>query len=277
MTPPAGADTIGTPRVTPLRPPLVPRLLAGTLLALAAACGPRGPESAAPGRSAAASPTPEAPGAVGNASITGRAIFEGEAPENPRIDPGLDPTCAAHHPHGLVQEEVLVSADHGLANVFVWVRSGVVGRYPPPSVPVRLDQRGCLYVPRVFGIQTGQALEIVNSDETLHNVHAAAERNDAFNFGMRTPGATVTRRFDAPEVLLRIKCDVHSWMRAWAGVVSHPFHAVSGLDGAFRVSGLPGGTYTLGAVHETLGETSAVVTVGANETATVTFTFRPRT
>jgi hypothetical protein len=82
--------------------------------------------------------------------------------------------------------------------------------------------------------------------------------------------------FDKPEVMVPFKCDVHPWMSSWAGVVAHPFFAVSGADGSFEIQGLPAGTYTLEAWHETLGTQTQKVTVDAKKGATTAFAFKPK-
>ena len=84
---------------------------------------------------------------------------------------------------------MVVGGDGALQNVFVYVKDGLGDlRFPVPATPVVLDQKGCRYVPHVFGIQVGQPLEIVNSDPTLHNVHALAETNREFNMGQPMQG-----------------------------------------------------------------------------------------
>src|SRR6185295_3348805 len=109
------------------------------------------------------------------------------------------------------------------------------------------------YLPHVVGIQVGQPLEILNSDPTLHNVHAIPKQNKEFNFGQPNKGMKTARVFDKPEIMVPFRCDVHGWMNAYAGVVAHPFFAVSTADGSFTIKGLPPGAYTLEAWHERLG------------------------
>ena len=104
--------------------------------------------------------------------------------------------------------------------------------------------------PHVFGVQVGQPVTIVNSDPTLHNVHAVPKANGEFNFGQAIKGMKTTRMFDKPEVMVPFRCDVHGWMAAYGGVVSHPFFAVSNADGSFEIKGLPAGTYTIEVWHE---------------------------
>src|SRR5436853_232051 len=94
-------------------------------------------------------------------------------------------------------------------------------RKPTPLPPLTLDQAGCVYDPHVLGIQVDQPLDIHNNDSLLHNVHAVAFGNREFNFGMTSAGIVETVKFNAPEVMVKIKCDIHPWMTAWVGVLDH--------------------------------------------------------
>lgn len=207
-------------------------------------------------------------------SVSGRVTFEGPAPENPSVKLDSDPACAREHPNGLRLDTVLVT-DGGLENVFVYVKDGLGNYYfETPTTPVTLDQKGCNYTPHVFGVRTGQPIEIVNSDATLHNVNAAAKVNQGFNLGQPIQGMKNAKVFTAPEVMVRIKCDVHSWMSAYAGVLPHPYFAVTANGGAFELEDLPPGTYTIEAWHEKLGTETQSVTLGEKEAKTITFAFR---
>ena len=128
----------------------------------------------------------------------------------------------------------------------------------------------------MFGVRVGQPLEIVNSDPTLHNIHAMPKANQEFNNGQPIQGMKMTHTFTAKEVMVPFKCDVHGWMNAYVGVLDHPYFAVTGADGTFKLKGLPPGTYTIEAWHEKLGATTQSVTLGAKETKEVTFTFKVR-
>src|SRR5690606_24399358 len=97
--------------------------------------------------------------------------------------------------------------------------------------------------------------------------------NQEFNEGQQTKGERSTRFFTQPEVMVRFKCDVHSWMAAWVGVTTHPFFAVTGEDGSFRIAGLPPGTYTIEAWHERFGTKTADLTLDARQEATLAFAF----
>jgi hypothetical protein len=74
--------------------------------------------------------------------------------------------------------------------------------------------------------------------------------------------------------MIPVKCNIHPWMRAYIGVVAHPFFAVTGDDGTFTIKGLPPGTYTIEAWHEKFGTSDQTITVGAKESKTQDFSFK---
>ncbi len=239
---------------------------------------PPGGEAGAPGAGEpagqpAATPLP-APGSGG--VIAGRVLLAGAPPAAATINMGADPYCKTRHAAAPASESLVVNADGSLHNVFVYLKAGLPPgvRYATPREPVLLDQVGCQYRPHVFGILVGQPLTIRNSDGTLHNVHSLARNTKAFNIGMPDQGLEVTRTFDAEEIMVRIKCDVHPWMESWAGVLPHPFFAVSGDGGSFAIRDVPPGTYTIEAWHERLGPQTQNVTVELGMPATLDFTFQ---
>jgi hypothetical protein len=205
------------------------------------------------------------------ATIQGHVMFEGAAPQLPRIDMRDEPDCADRHAEQPVQEEV-AARDGNLANVFVYVKEGLDRDFPAPRQGALLDQEGCIYHPRVIGVQAGQPLIVRNSDGLLHNVNATPTRNRGFNFSQPVDMET-TRTFTTQEVMIPIRCDVHGWMRAYIGVVDHPYFSVSQEDGTFTIENLPPGDYVLEAWHEQYGTQTANVTVPPDGTAEATFTY----
>ncbi len=249
---------------------------------LSAGCK-KSPPPPAPAKPAAPAATVATPVQLtGTASITGSISLAGATPTLAVIT-ATDPACAAMHVGGIVPDErYIVNPNGTLQNVFVRVKSGLPnGKYPVPTAPAVLNQKGCLYTPRVLGVQIGQDLHILNSDGTLHNVHSfpTAPGNKPFNFAQITAGTidknTFKKSVTTTEIMLKIGCDIHPWMRAYIGVLDHPFFDTTGAAGTYRISGLPYGTYTLEAWHEKFGVVTTTLTVKDGETNTANLTFTP--
>jgi hypothetical protein len=235
-----------------------------------AACSGGGsqPASPAPAGAPVATDTADGPGV-----IQGRITFAGRAPAARPLNMESDPKCTPGP--AAISESLVVGADGGLQNVFVYVKDGLGQRtYAVPTTPVMLDQAGCQYVPHVFGVQVGQTIKVANSDPAMHNVHAVPKNNREFNFSQPAKLLPVDRVFDKPEIGIPLKCDVHGWMNAYANVVTHPFFTVTKADGTFEIKGLPPGTYTVELWHETLGTQTQSVTVDGTTAAKLVVAFK---
>ena len=246
----------------------------GVILAasIAACGGGGGSESSIP--AAAPGATPIDKSTVGD--LAGTVTLDGMAPMNEPIKMGADPYCSKANTTPQFQETYTVSSDgKSLANVFVYIKDGLGNYvYDPPSGPATIDQKNCRYHPHVFGMRVGQTLEILNSDTTLHNIHALPKGNSEFNTGQPMQGMKTEHKFNSKEIMVPFKCDVHGWMNAYVGVLDHPFFAVTDDSGKFSIKGVPPGTYTIEAWHEKLGTQTASVTLGAKESKDVPFTFK---
>ncbi len=210
-------------------------------------------------------------------TITGVIKFDGTPPAPKRIDMGADPNCLTGGGNAMTEDVVI--ADGKLANVFVYLKGGPVdnNEFPTPSAQASLDQLGCRYEPRIFGIQTNQALKITNSDKATHNIHPTPRANPEWNESQPAGAAPKEKKFARAEILIPVKCNVHPWMKAYIGVLAHPCFTVSSKDGTFTIKDVPPGTYTLIAWHETLGEQKQQITVGKSESKTQDFTYKSGT
>ena len=209
--------------------------------------------------------------------ISGKVTLTGTPPPEINIDMSGDARCGRLHKTPVTTRHYLVDKDGGLANVFVYVKTGFNRTWAAPTQEPVLDQIGCLYEPYVMGLMVNQKLQIRNSDPTLHNVHATPQKGDnhEFNFAQRSEGQVNEKSFPSPEIFVRFKCDVHPWMFAYVGVVENPFFAVTGVDGTFRLPpDLPPGTYGLEAVHPKAGTAMQEITVTGSDRKTVDFTLR---
>jgi len=242
-------------------------LAAAALAAALLGCEPKG-----------GSPPPPPPGAIapgasiGTAAIAGRVVLTGPVPERQKLKIS---EAGCHHegaPEEAFSEAVVAAPDGALKNVIVHVASGLGDRvFAPPSEAI-LDQKGCLYTPHVIAVQADQIVTFLNSDPTLHNVHAVSKVNPPFNVGMAVKGQKVSRFFGKPEIV-KMKCDVHSWMASYIGVFDNPFHAVSDDSGKFAIEGLPAGTYEIEAWQETYGVKKQTVTLAEGQRQEISISF----
>ncbi len=208
-------------------------------------------------------------------TLSGTIKFTGRKPARKLIDMSEDPACVEAH-HGKAYDESLVVNPNGtLANVFIYLKSGLEGKtFAAPAAPVVIDQNGCWFHPRVTGIQTGQTLQVTNSDPVTHNIHPLAQINREWNHSQGQGDAPLARRFIKPEVMIRVKCNIHSWMRAFIGVVEHPYFAVTGSDGTFEIRNIPPGNYVVEAWQEALGTQEQKITVTPSGKIQTDFTFK---
>ena len=215
------------------------------------------------------------PKQVANEAIAGTikiaVKLEGTPPPPKLLNIGTCTTDAK----GPVYADTILVKDGKLQNAFVWLKKGIDSSKAPAAEaePIVMDQRGCTYRPHVVGARVGQKVIFLNSDPVLHNVHAVVEANVEFNDMMATKDMRLPKTFDKEEVMVRAKCDVHPWMSAFLGVVSHPWFAVSSDAGEATLINVPEGDYELEAWHEVYGKKSVNVHVDGRKTASTTLSF----
>jgi hypothetical protein len=208
-------------------------------------------------------------------SISGTIRYSGKKHHPAIIDMSDDPACVEAHHGRPMDESLLVSLNGALANTFVYVKKGLEGkRFEVPSAPATIDQKGCWFLPRVLGIQTNQILQVTNSDPVTHNIHPMGQINREWNHSQGAGDEPLARKFIKPEIMIPVKCNIHHWMRAYVGVVDHPYFAVSKQDGSYTITGLPPGSYTIEFWNESLGTQEREVTVPPHARTVVNVTFK---
>jgi plastocyanin len=233
---------------------------------VAAACSEERPEAQAPSSSPptdgrdVATPQPK-----GGGTIEARVTYAG-TPVVETISINKDVQQCGRR---IEMRPVVVGEAHGLANAVVSV-SGLDGprtARPTPS----LDQRGCQFRPHVVAMEPG-ALKVVNSDGILHNLHTYSDANPPINRAQPKFKKVMEVAFDKPDII-KVTCDVHSWMQGWIVVQPHPYFGVTDAAGTTRIEGVPPGTHTVEVWHERLGKRAKDVTVSSAGTAHVVFEF----
>ena len=209
-------------------------------------------------------------------TLSGRVNFDGKPPKKRTIKMDADPVCVANNDIQPRKEWLVLDENNGVKNVLVFIKESKSGsfadNYDSPKEAAVIDQKGCVYVPHVLGVMVGQQLDILNSDGTLHNIHALPKVNKEFNKAMPRSKKQMSVTFDKVEAPFKVKCDVHPWMGAFVGVFEHPYFAVTDDSGSYTISGLAPGKYVVEAWHEKLGSQTADLTVD-DSGATQNFTF----
>jgi plastocyanin len=215
------------------------------------------------------------------ADITGVITFKGTPPAEADLGATMteaSPDCAAmYDPAKMPTTHFYVVGPKGeFADVVVSLKN-VTGKSTGASAPpVVLDQKGCVYSPGIFAVQTGQKIIVKNSDSCIHNVHTVSTAGNAdHNDAQMAGGADLTYTFDKPEAFLKFQCDVHPWMKAWVTVVDSPYFCVSGKDGKFTIKNVPPGKYKIEAAHRKLGAQTQEIEV-ADKDVTANFTFEAK-
>lgn len=206
-------------------------------------------------------------------AIRGAVRYLGEAPQPATIAITKDPDVCGHEK---VAADLLVSPNKGIRNVVVRLRDITRGKPLAKPKTVRLRQQGCEYLPRIAIFPAGSRVRIENEDGILHNTNTRSEVNPSFTLAQPGFRRVFEKRIEKPEMPIRIRCDVHSWMAAWWIAQEHPYYALTDDEGAFALENAPPGTYTLEAWHETLGTITRSVTITPRDVLEVTLEMTKR-
>ena len=201
--------------------------------------------------------------------IIGTVKFDGDIPAAKVLKVDKDEqTCG--HENKQSEELVINGESKGIKNVVVSLVDIAAGK-KAEIMTASLDQKECLFIPHVLAVSAGSSVDLLNSDNVMHNLHSWSIKNAAFNEGV-SGGGKMSKKFDLPEVV-KITCDVHKWMSSYIVVKGNPYFAVTDENGHFKIENVPAGSYKIEAWQEKLGKKTSDITVKPKEEATVEFVY----
>jgi plastocyanin len=209
----------------------------------------------------------------GNLTLSGQILFYGEVPQGKKLN--LPAACAQQHKGEVFSNEFIVKQSK-VKNVLIRITKGHELLFKPgaPQNEVFLDQKGCIYTPRVVGVRVGQKVTFINSDPLFHNVRSVTNQNERFNVAMPRKDQRETKIFNKPEIFLQAKCSVHPWMGAYIAIIEHPFFDVTDDEGRFEISNLAPGRYEIEIWHEKFGLQKHEIQIKSGENLIKNFELR---
>ncbi len=207
-------------------------------------------------------------------TVSGKITYEGTPAKQKPIDMSKEPSCAKQYTTAPTTETVVTGPNNALENVVVYISAGAPDE-AAPSKAVVFTQKGCRYLPHVLAFQVNQELNVLNEDQTSHNIHPLAKINREWNKSQPPGSPPIVDKYDKAE-MIPVKCNIHPWMHGTFAVLKNSHYAISGGDGGFALPNLPPGKYTVTAFHESYGDQSQEVTISGSETKTVSFTFKAK-
>jgi plastocyanin len=204
------------------------------------------------------------------ATIKGSVVFDGKVPATKTIKVEKDEkTCGT----SVNDESLVVNKSGGIANAVVFI-SDITKGAKVEKKNIVLDQKTCTYAPHVQATTIGSSMQVLNSDDVLHNVHAYADAgkgSSVFNLALPLKGQKKDQALRKVGIT-SFKCDAgHTWMSAFVHVFDNPYFAVTAADGSFSIGNIPAGTYTLTVWHEKLGTNTQKIEVTAGGISSAKF------
>ena len=214
----------------------------------------------------------EAVAVADGGSISGTVKYAGTAPAPAKIPVTKDPEVCGKEGKEKISPDLLVGSDGGVANVVVVVKAAKGKKLDAPAANPVFDQKTCEFHPHVLAFPAGSTVDVLNSDGILHNIHTTSTANPPINQAQPKFKPKIQIKVDKPEWPIKVQCDAHGWMHAYWIAQEHPYYAVTGADGSFKISDLPAGDYEVEVWQEKLGKKTEKVSIKAKEETKVSWT-----
>ncbi len=201
------------------------------------------------------------------ANLRGTVIWDGPAPVQPKIVPGVNKDVCALDKEPLEEDYIINPKNKGLKNVFVWLRPDGAKKgdpFPvdkihpallkPASPTAEIDQPCCRFIPHVLAARAGQTMIIKNSAPIAHNGKWSSKENGDIN-----PLIPAGGEYKLPKPLvfepgeIPLQCSIHGWMKAHVRVFDHPYYAVTDADGNWEIKNAPVGKFSVFVHHPATG------------------------
>ena len=193
-------------------------------------------------------------------SLKGNIVVDGAIPENPKEKIDKDQASCLSDKPAPADDNLLVGPGGELKDAFIMMYRK--SSDPKPAIhpsyteakqqPVILDNKNCRFVPHAVFLQTGQPLELRNSDDVGHNCHIITFNNEE-NINLAKKDAVKLTFTDADKTPGNVVCDIHNWMDAIILIRDEPYAAITKTDGSFEIKNIPAGTWKFQFWHKKTG------------------------
>jgi hypothetical protein len=195
-----------------------------------------------------------------------------ETPEETELEKR---TCITHQ-KGQQAEMYIISPSNEVKNTLVIVENVKKGKAAPKK-EFLIDNIRCRFDPLVGIAYVKAEYVIKNSDPLLHNTNLGkvlegGKRRTVYNLALPHENQVIKKK-NRVAGLIQVKCDAHSWMRAYVYSSRHPYVAITDANGNYEIKDLLPGKYTVRFWHEGFEEISREVEVKTGEVSETNVTF----
>ena len=171
----------------------------------------------------------------------------------------------------VVEEDLVVDpSTKGLGDVvvsLVGVERGKALTESDATLILEIESQKCRFSPHLSAVLAGTKLEVRNNDPILHDLRIRRDtRFGPTYLNIIQPAGTRSVQKPLLEAgHFDVRCDVHSFMRAYIHVFDHPYFAITDASGSFEMTKVPPGIYKLVIWHEHFGTREKTIKVPPGE------------